>query len=127
MVTKPNLLRRHVAAHIGMLQHVAGEAVTYRRGNDAVNGVTAVMGSTRHDDYGADGFNATGREQDWIFVSQDLPWVPERGDEIDWIDPQGQRHTFQVLPRLDDRCFRYTDQTRHAMRVYTVETLRSVE
>jgi hypothetical protein len=49
-------------------------------------------------------------------------WTPQRGDAIDWLDAAGVKHTFDVLPRAGDRCYRHTDPSQQQLRVYTVES-----
>jgi hypothetical protein len=115
------------------LKHAGGEATTYRRGNDSIDGVIGVPVRTRHDDYATeDDLALTARERDWIYLAEDLAiggeqLSPQRGDFIDWVDPLGVTHTYQVLPRSDDRCFRHTDPTMQMLRCYTVEALPSSE
>jgi hypothetical protein len=113
------------------LKTIGGEALTYRRGNDSLD-VVGVPVKTRHDEYGDEVVSFTARERDWIFWADDLTlsgerWEPTRGDEIDWFDAQGAKHTYQVLPRSGDRCFRHTDPTMSMLRVYTVESLANSE
>jgi hypothetical protein len=122
------LIRLAVESLNASLKATAGETVTYRRGNQTIDGLIAVPANTRHDEYGAEEFNFSGREKDWIYWAADLwldglPLVPQRGDAIDWIDPQGVKHTYEVLPRTGDRVFRHTDPSQQQLRVYCVEKL----
>jgi hypothetical protein len=112
------------------LKTAGGEDTIYRRGNDSID-VTGVPVRVRHDEYGNEG-NFTSRERDWLYLAEDLThdgqrWEPQRGDEIDWINPLGVKHTYQVLPRLDDRCFRFSDTTLQLLRVYTLERIPNSE
>jgi hypothetical protein len=128
-----SLLASSVAVLSGGLKSAAGESTTYRRGNDSIDGAVGVPVRVRHEEYVADDdVNLTARERDWIYWAEDLAkdgqrWEPQRGDEIDWIDPLGVKRTYQVLPRAGDRCYRHTDTTMQQLRVYTVETLTNPE
>jgi hypothetical protein len=114
------------------LKQVGGEAITYRCGNDAIE-LIAVPVRTRHSEYvNDDDLSLTARERDWIVWADDLVIAgdrlsPQRGDEFDWTDALGDRHTYQVLPRSDDRCYRHTDPTLQQLRVYTVEAIPNAE
>lgn len=127
-----NLLSTAVANLNAALKSAAGETVTYRRGNDAISGLSAVPVRVRQDDFPIDGANITAREQDWIIWADDLAIAgqfitPRRNDEIDWTDPRGVKRTFRVLPRLGERCYRFTDQSKQQFRTYTVEQLPNSE
>ena len=113
------------------LKQAGGQATIYRRGNDSID-VVGVPVRTQHDEYSDEEINLTARERDWIYWAADLTkdnqrWEPQRGDEIDWIDPLGVKHTYQVLPRDGDRPYRHTDPTLQMLRVYTVESLPNSE
>jgi len=128
-----SLMRTSVAVLNACLKSSGGENTTYRRGNDSIHGIAGVPARMRHDEYAAeDDVNFTARERDWIYWAEDLAkdgqrWEPQRGDEIDWIDPLGVKRTYQVLPRAGDRCYRHTDTTMQQLRVYTVEVLPNPE
>jgi hypothetical protein len=114
------------------LQSLGGESVIYRRGNDSID-LIAVPVRTQHDDYSTeDDLSLTARERDWIIAADELVFdgvmiEPQRLDEIDWIDSLGRKHTYQVLQRAGDRCFRHTDLTLTQLRVYTVERIPNDE
>lgn len=105
---------------------LGGESVIYRRGNDSID-IIAVPVRTSHDDYSTeDDLSLTARERDWIVAADELVFdgvtiSPQRNDELDWIDSLGRKHTYQVLQRAGDRCFRHTDPTLMQLRIYTVE------
>lgn len=108
-----------------------GEATIYRRGNESID-IVGVPMRTQHDTYGEEETDFSGRERDWIYPATDLAIdgihiQPQRGDEIDWIDPLSVKHTYQVLPRVGDRCFRHCDPTLQLLRVYTVERIPNSE
>ena len=127
-----SLLDASVAVLNAGLKSVGGVTVTYRRGNESITELVAVPLATRHDEYGGEEVLLTARDRDWLVWQADLvlagtPWIPQRGDEIDWLDANEIKHTFQILPRSGDRCYRHTDQTLQQLRVYTVESLPSTE
>lgn len=120
-----SLFHFSVAALNAGLRAIGGEVLTYRRGNDTIDGLIAVPVNTRHDDFDEEQTVLTARERDWIVWAGDLAiggqqLLPQRGDEIQWND-----RLFQVLPRAGDRCYRHTDQTLQQLRVYTVEKVPS--
>lgn len=128
----PNLQRSAVGAMFAALRTVAGETITVRRpGKDAIT-IAAVLGSTPIETIGDDGNNVTTQAADWIasaaaYAFEGSPTLPKRGDEIDWIDQLGAKRTFHVLPRGEDRCYRYTDQTRIQLRIHVIEKPANAE
>lgn len=127
-----NLLNTAVRILNTSLQMLGGESVIYRRGNDSID-IIAVPVRTSHDDYSTeDDVSLTARERDWIVLTEELVLdgvmiSPQRGDEIDFIDALERKHTFQVLPRAGDRCFRHTDPTLAQLRIYSVERIPNDE
>ena len=125
-----NLLANSVAVLNAGLKQVGGEAVTYRRGGEAIEQLVVVFTNPRNQG-GGDVVPVSSREQDAIIWASDLqlgsvPWIPQRGDQIDRIDASGNKQTFDVLPRdqqQDQRCYRYTDASRQQYRVFCVETM----
>jgi hypothetical protein len=111
---------------------LGGVAVTYRRGNDSIDSLTAIPVRVSNDELSLDATNITAREQDWIVAVSDLvidgqTTLPQRGDQIDWPDENGNVRTFRVLPRVGDRAYRYSDQTRVMLRIFTVEQIPNSE
>ena len=50
-------------------------------------------------------------------------WIPQRGDQIDWVDSNGAKRTYNVLPRGDEqRVYRFTDPGEQQLRIFCVET-----
>jgi len=113
------------------LKEIAGEDTTYRRETEAIENVVGVPTRVRHTDYGENTAAITSRDKDWIYWQNDLvkagvPWVPQRNDQIDWIDAAGVKRTYTVLPRGDEqRVFRFTDPSEQQLRIFTVETKAS--
>lgn len=126
------LFERSSSVRHKALARTSGINVTYRRGNDSLDGLTAIAAQVRHDDFGDEQDSITAREKDWLVWAGDLAvggtqTEPQRDDEIDWIDANGLKRTYKVLPRAGDRCYRFTDQTQQQYRIFTVEQLPSAE
>jgi hypothetical protein len=114
------------------LKQVGGEAVSYRRGNDSVEFVAVPVRTSPHDYSIEADVSLTALDRDFIVWADDLAiggelTLPMTGDEIDWFDSQGNKHTYQVVQRAGERCYRYTDQTQLQLRVFTVEAIASTE
>jgi len=112
-------------------QSTGGVSISLRRGNDSTDGLVAVPLATRQRDYGPEEVHISARDQDWRIWAADYAFggpsvEPAVGDEIDWIE-NGVKRTFEVRPRGDERCYRHTDQTRQAYRVFTVEAQPNAE
>jgi hypothetical protein len=127
-----SLLTTSVAVLNSCLKSVGGVGVTYRRGNDSIDSLIAVPVRVRHDELPIEPANITAREQDFIVAADDLTIggahiLPKRGDSMDWVDSRGVKRTFRVVPRLGDREYRFSDQTRLMIRVYTTEVVPSSE
>lgn len=113
-------LRDAVAQLMSGLQDTDGIVVTYTRGASSVD-VTAVPGTTEHQSYGPEGELITSRSADWLVRASDLvldnqQTLPQRGDTI-----TADGRTWIVLPVGDDRCYRFSDQFRVRLRIYTIE------
>lgn len=115
------------------MKRVGGETVTYRAGNDSIDGLVVVPLNTGHDGYGDGDVQITSLDRDWLVWQQDLAIggklvEPQQDHELDWIDPSGVKRTFIVRSRgNDDRPFRHTDQTLQQLRVYTTESKPNIE
>jgi hypothetical protein len=113
-------------------QAMNGKSITYRRGSDAADGLVAVPGKVRNSDFSLDpNVSITGREQDWIVATIDLAisgqlTLPKQKDEIDWTDANGNVHTYRVMRRIGDRCYRH-DGSHQLLRIFTVEQSPSGE
>lgn len=97
----------------------AGVRITYSRGSKPVE-LDAIKASVRDRDL--DEANISGRECDWIIWREDLridgaAVLPQRNDCV-----MSNGRKFQVLPRLGERCYRFTDQSEKQLRVFTIET-----
>jgi len=111
------------------LKTVAGEPVTYRRGNDTIDGLVLIPASTAPEDYSIEADMAlTTLDRDWIAWATDLAFAGERtlpksGDRIDWTDATGTLRTYLVTVRSGKggRAYRHTDQTMQQLRIFTSE------
>jgi predicted nuclease of predicted toxin-antitoxin system len=127
-----SLLSNSIRILNAALKITGGESITYRRGNDTID-ITAVPVRTSQTDFSLDAEVAlTARERDWIILTEDLAFggqlaLPQPDDAIGWIDSLGNLHTYTVLPRAGERCYRYTDQTLIQLRIFTVEAIASDE
>lgn len=110
----------------------AGRVVAYRRGGKSIDKLSVTPGQTEWDAFGTEA-GASARTVDAVALVADLAFegeglfLPERGDEVDWIDAKGKLHTFVVLPRGDDLPYRYTDPTELRVRIFMVKTLANPE
>ncbi len=123
-----NLLAKSTKVRHRAVAKAAGVLVSYIRGVEVIEDVTAIPARIRDDDFGGDALlQLTARERDWIFWGEDLTLdgdkiTPQRNDLIVWVDDDGNSHRYEVLPRLGERCYRFTDQSLKQVRVFTVET-----
>lgn len=61
------------------------------------------------------------------FTAGGKAFLPAAYDEITWTDPQGTARTSVVFPLVGDQCYRFSDTTRHMVRVYTVNKASMTE
>lgn len=115
------------------LQAAMGQAVTYKRGGDTIDGLSAIPVKVRNSELllSDTPVTVTNQEQDWIITVADLAIagqliVPKTGDVILWA-VAGATRRFKVKKRLGDRTYRYADPTRLLFRVYTEEAAGSTE
>jgi len=107
------------------VSRAAGVAVVYSRRTQPIE-LVAIPARVRDTDFGGDVMELTAREQDWIVWRDDLtldgvPILPERNDVIVRTDERGNTRKYEVLPRLGERCYRFTDQSEQQLRIFTVE------
>lgn len=114
------LLDDAVAELLRSQQATAGVAVKYGRGVLDVE-LTAIPGRSQHETEGPVNEAIGTMSRDWLIDPTDLAIAgqaitPLRGDTI-----KVGSQVFEVVHRGESECFRYTDQTRRMIRVYTVE------
>jgi len=115
-----DLLKRSVRLLIKTKRQADGVLISYVRGNDEVQ-LEAIAGQSDIEDMGLDNDAISIRADDWL-IDADLLWIngvkilPKRGDKI--ID--GPR-VFEVVQRGESLCYRWTDQTKLFLRVFTIE------
>jgi hypothetical protein len=114
------VLHRSLAAANGVLANFR------RSGKPSIDGLIVVPVAVRHE---ADGDDAPVDSRLWdaLIWAADLvvdgqQITPQRGDEIDLVDGP---ETYRLLPRTDDRVFRFTDPSRQQLRLYGVEVQRT--
>jgi len=115
-----NLVTNSVLRHHAALLHVAGVEAVYFRGNDAIE-LRIVPGRHRPEQYGSEYEESTSDSSDWLILASDLAFdgvkvQPERGDRI-VVD--GDSHEVVHQGEIDP--WRFTDQTRTVLRVFTVQ------
>jgi len=125
-----NLFAASTKARHRAVAKAAGVRVSYVRGAQVLENLTAIPARVRDDDFGGEALlQLTARERDWLVWKSELtiggkPFTPERGDLIRWVDGDGQTHRYEVLPRLGERCYRFTDNSMLQLRVFTVESAK---
>jgi len=120
-----SILQKGALALAAATSQTCGLSITYRRGDNAVAGVSAVVGQTpfRIDD--AAGASIVSRHRDFIFDAADLvidgaAATPERGDEIDQADGAGDTVTYRVTAPAGEAPWRYVDEANSRIRVHTI-------
>jgi hypothetical protein len=117
------------------LKGLASESVTYRRGNDTIDGLLATPVRTSPEDYSLDAdISVSAIDRDWIVAVGDLAFAgqltePQTGDAIDFRDSNGVLRTYRVCPRTKatgGRCFRH-DLTKQLLRIFTTEKKATTE
>ena len=115
-----SLLSNAVGLLASTSKQAGGMEVRYVRGTDEVS-LVAVPGRSDIEDQGIDTETLTAKADDWLILAEDL-WIdeakitPKRGDRI-----YSNGHVFEVVRRGESLCYRWTDQTKQILRVYTVE------
>lgn len=115
------LIQEAVAELFATQRAIAGVAIKYRVGAQDCE-LTAIPGQSINEQYGSDGIAATSHLHDWIVDQTELEidsaqvW-PAKGHLILTDDSR----CFEVVFRDGENCWRYTDQTRQAIRIHTVE------
>ena len=117
----PNLKANAVRLRHAAQLRVSGVDAIYRRGNDVCE-LRLVPGQHRPQEYGADVEEVSADQFDFLALAEDLAinstnTTPQRGDVIELGD-----ETFEVTHGGEVDPWRYTDQTRQVMRVFTLRT-----
>lgn len=113
-------------AHCTALQAVAGESVTYRRGNSHVT-ITAVPGQSVFDEStGATDVVMQTKTVDWLISPDDLKIdgnqsEPQRGDQI--IRADGEK--LDLLPGSGNKSWAWSDSRKTHYRIHTVRRVAS--
>lgn len=114
------LLDDAVSELLASQQATAGMAVRYGRGVLDVE-LTAIPGRSQHESDGTGNEAIGARSRDWLIEPSDLVLegetiTPQRGDTVTLGDV-----VYEVVHRGESECFRWTDQTRRLIRVYSQE------
>lgn len=100
---------------------LAGETVTYRRGDDEIE-IVAVVGSHPEVTLDAKGVQVTVRQIDFVIAVAAINFgsgatEPQAGDEIDRT-VAGSTETYRVAANSDDRGYRRSDPDKQTWRVH---------
>ena len=116
-----------MAALHGSLRGIAGVPGKYRRGISEVSCVF-VPCETISQEYGNDGAIVTARTHDWKVEANEIQLegnaIEPALDDLVVLD---DGRTFAVVHGAGEKCWRWTDYTRTARRIHTVETAKVVE
>lgn len=111
-----------VAELYAAIRENSGKSIKYRVGNDDCE-LTAIPGQSISEQYGDDGVAATARLLDWIIDEPDDLRID--GDKVepqpDHLILTDDGRCYLVTHSAGENCWRYTDQTRQAIRIHTIE------
>jgi hypothetical protein len=110
-----------------MIRNSDGLAVVYARPSSAqsVPIEQAVKGNTPLETTTEGGTTLQSQVVDWLIAATAIVLggaqvEPEDGDEIEFVNAQGQTETYQVLPPVGaDKCFRPADHLGTTLRIHT--------
>lgn len=115
------------AAGLSIHREIAGEAISYHRGEDSIAITAAVpLGGIRIEDR-EQGLVLQTEEQEWgidrnelvLGEGEDVIEIqPERGDLIEWTW-KGRTLKFKVLPTSATQCWKWSDRGQSQYRVFT--------
>jgi len=119
-----SLLSNSVRLLASTVKQAGGVDIRYLRGSSEVE-LVAVPGQSDIEGMGIDNEAIVAKADDWLIDAMDL-WLdglkslPKRGDRI-----LHDGHEYEVVQRGESACYRWTDQTKQILRVYTVEIYAS--
>ena len=111
-----NVLAKGLAwMHQQRAAHMASPAV-YRRRDDPSAGtpVSVTPSQVRRELVDGNGMPVTALVMDFLVSTDALPWTPESGDSLEF---NGRR--YEVGEFGEDKCWRWTDASRLALRIHT--------
>ncbi|WP_456061983.1 hypothetical protein [Aporhodopirellula aestuarii] len=119
-----SMLQRALGVHAKTLASVAGETVTYRRGDFSAE-VVAIPGQSVFDDFDSEGVRAETRTVDFIFSPDflsglhELPesTMPAKGDQV--IRANGD--TYDAFPGASNSVWSWADARETQIRVHSVK------
>ena len=113
-----SLFNSTIAQALATVDTVAGDLVTYRRGQLSTTW-KAARGKTVYEIESEFAATITTETADFLGAAADLaftpgsPITPQKGDEI--TTPAG---TFEVIAAAGDKCFRYSDPEQTRLRIH---------
>ena len=111
----PDLLQTGLAwLHRQRETCLTSPAAYFRRDAETSQSVSVTASQVRRQFLDAEGIPVYASVMDFIMNSESLALPPEAGDRIEF---NGRR--YEVAPLDDDRCWRWTDQSRLAVRIHT--------
>lgn len=111
-----------IAAALATVSTIAGDVVTYTRG-ELTTSWTAARGKTVYETDSEFSATITSETVDFLGAAAELaftpgvPITPAEGDTI--TTPAG---TFEVQPAAGDKCFRFSDPNQTRLRIHTRQT-----
>ena len=98
--------------------HLSKE-VTYRRGAQQSDDVSASIGRTEYESADVQGVIRRSESRDFIILVDDLPYgLPKRQDRI--VETIGSTvFTYEILANKNEPGWRYTDLGKHSVRIHT--------
>lgn len=118
---------RAVLQSLRAQQRAAGESVTYRRGPLGV-GLKAVPTFPQGMLIGEDGQTlATTQHKDWLVIAAELLLdgsriTPVSGDLVEWTDPQGVLHRYEVGSIAGSEVWHWMDAAHVGLRIHSLLT-----
>lgn len=103
---------------------MAGLSAVYSRGGQLCE-LDVVSGRTQTEDYSNEGTPTTAETDDWICRADKLkldgvPTLPELQDKILVYQGEEKLGTYNVVEGPGERCYRYSDNQKQLLRIYTV-------
>jgi hypothetical protein len=118
-----NVLQTGAAWLAGVANSHAGQAITYRRGDTAVD-LTASVGKTEFALVEVSGAGVTHESRDYLVSAEDLELggvqvTPLAGDQIEETDATGVTRTYEVMAPGGEPCWRWSDSSYIRRRIHT--------
>lgn len=110
--------------HFSALHRQAGLSAVYSRGGDICE-LDVVSGRTQAEDYSNEGLPTTAETDDWLCRADKLKLdgvqtLPELQDKLEVYSGEEKLATYSVVEGPGDRCYRFSDNQKQLLRIYTV-------